>query len=185
MGGKIQIMVTPNPRAYKFLVPIDLTEKGISFTLRIGESSKSPLFNSLSELNIFERIWAQEIVLTLTLKSGLEWNDEIQEKVLKILMDYLPHHQINQLVKEDIKVPLTGELKIIDAILDKHIRPSLLRDGGDIICLEYVDPYVFLQYQGACVSCPASFAGTLQAIQTLLSQEYKDHVIVKIKQADI
>ena len=76
------------------------------------------------------------------------------------------------------KETLTGEMKVIDAIIDKSIRPYLQGDGGDIELLELEGKILRVKYQGACGSCPSSTMGTLSAIEGMLRDEYDPEIEV-------
>jgi NifU-like protein len=63
-------------------------------------------------------------------------------------------------------------LKLIEDVLDEHIRPMLKMDGGnmDIIELKENTPYydVYIRYLGACDGCASGSTGTLYAIESIL-----------------
>ena len=59
----------------------------------------------------------------------------------------------------------------VEGILDRHIRPGLRADGGDIELLSVQNNEVRISYQGACGGCPSAFMGTLEAVENILRQE--------------
>ncbi len=73
------------------------------------------------------------------------------------------------------------ELQKIEAIIDEHIRPALQSHGGDLQVIDYEEESKILRikYQGACGGCPGALAGTLRAIQGVLSKEYRSDIVVQ------
>ena len=65
--------------------------------------------------------------------------------------------------------------RAVEQVLDEQVRPSLLKDGGN---LEVVDmretdgrTEVQISYQGACRGCPSAATGTLALIEEALQKE--------------
>ena len=60
------------------------------------------------------------------------------------------------------------QLEIVNDALDRYIRPILMKDGGNIIMIDYVnEPEIELRlaYQGACVGCSIASTGTYTMIK--------------------
>jgi len=65
------------------------------------------------------------------------------------------------------------QLEIINDAIDRYIRPILLKDGGDIVLLDYVtEPNIEIRlaYQGACAGCSLGATSTYTLIFETLSQ---------------
>lgn len=77
---------------------------------------------------------------------------------------------------------LVQQIKVIDAVIDEHIRPMLVMDGGnmEIIDLKFNDPYydLYIRYLGACSTCATGSTGTLYAIESVLKQKIDDNIRV-------
>ena len=58
----------------------------------------------------------------------------------------------------------------IEALFDKHLRPALMSDGGNIELDLVKGDEVIISYQGACGSCPSSAGATLQGIERAIQQ---------------
>ena len=58
----------------------------------------------------------------------------------------------------------------IEALFDKHLRPALMSDGGNIDLDLVKGDEVIISYQGACGSCPSSAGATLQGIERAIQQ---------------
>ena len=57
----------------------------------------------------------------------------------------------------------------IEIVLDEHIRPALMNDGGNVQVLDVTDgEKILIQYQGACGSCGSSLGATLSFMESTL-----------------
>ena len=57
----------------------------------------------------------------------------------------------------------------IELVLDEHIRPALMNDGGNVMVLDVTDGQkILVQYQGACGSCGSSLGATLSFMESTL-----------------
>ena len=76
---------------------------------------------------------------------------------------------------------LVQKINTIDEIIDEHIRGFLVRDNGDLDLINVVEKddliLVYIEYQGACVSCPSS-GGTLMSIQNILQRKLSEDIRV-------
>ena len=73
------------------------------------------------------------------------------------------------------KMSIVMKIKTVESVLDQHIRPMLVMDGGNMELLDikedgdHVD--VYIKYLGACSSCATSSTGTLFAIESVLKEK--------------
>lgn len=74
--------------------------------------------------------------------------------------------------------------KSVEQVLNEKVRPSLLKEGGN---LEVVDmkeqdgiTQIYIHYLGACAGCPSSKTGTLTFIEGFLKNELSDSIEVII-----
>ena len=58
----------------------------------------------------------------------------------------------------------------IEGVLDK-IRPSLIKDGGNVELVEVNDGIVKVKLVGACAGCPMSTMTLKMGIEKILKQE--------------
>ena len=58
----------------------------------------------------------------------------------------------------------------VEGVLDK-IRPSLVRDGGNVELVEVSDGTVKVRLTGACAGCPMSTMTLKMGIEQMLKQE--------------
>jgi Fe-S cluster biogenesis protein NfuA len=75
------------------------------------------------------------------------------------------------------------QLEIINDTLDRFIRPILLKDGGNILLIDYANEpeiEVRLAYQGACVGCSIASTGTYEMIKGTLEKVIDSRVRIYI-----
>lgn len=71
------------------------------------------------------------------------------------------------------KKPIEVQLETINDALDRFIRPMLIKDGGNILLIDYInEPEIELRlaYQGACAGCSMASTGTYEMIKNTLEQ---------------
>lgn len=83
------------------------------------------------------------------------------------------------------KMTLFQKGKIVEAALDKYIRPFLNEDGGGISIVdleEFDDDRLLLsvRYDGACGGCPSALGGTFDFIQQKLREVCDRNIFVSI-----
>lgn len=76
---------------------------------------------------------------------------------------------------------MTQKINLIDQVIAEDIRGFLVRDNGDLDLINVEEKngflIVYIEYQGACVSCPSS-GGTLMSIQNILQRKLTDTIKV-------
>ncbi len=78
---------------------------------------------------------------------------------------------------------LAKQLEIINDTLDRFVRPILLKDGGNILLIDYKnEPEIELRlaYQGACVGCSIASTGTYEMIKGTMEKVIDPRVRVYI-----
>ncbi len=77
----------------------------------------------------------------------------------------------------------------IKELIEENINPSLAEHAGaiELVSVENEEEnlVVIVKYQGACVGCPSSSAGTLRMIEFFLREELSAPNLVVKKQEDI
>ena len=66
----------------------------------------------------------------------------------------------------------------IEALFEKHLRPALMSDGGNIDLDLVKGNEVIVSFQGACGSCPSSAGGTLAGIERAIQQHVFSEAVV-------
>jgi len=80
----------------------------------------------------------------------------------------LPKEQQNKIFRSK---PIEMQRSMIQEAIDQHIKPMLLKDGGDILLLEVKNtPSIEIQmlYGGSCSGCSLATTGTYEMIRNIL-----------------
>ncbi|MBY0518221.1 MAG: NifU family protein, partial [Bacteriovoracaceae bacterium] len=141
-----------------------------------------PLAEALFDLRGVDQIHFFQNVITISKFSFEDW-DALEPAVKTTIENMIADHS-PAFKKADPEVErrsnLSPEVLQIEEILDKRIRPGLQGDGGDLAVKEFKDNVVLIKYQGACGTCPSSTSGTLEAIRSILRDEFNPEVEVYI-----
>ena len=182
MSQTLEIIVqpTPNPNALKFILDKDVkTEGKVSF--KTPQDCKDvPLAAALFDLRGVDQIHFFQNVITISKFSFEEWDSlepAVQTCIESFLEDHNPEFKVYD-PEADRLANLSPELRSIEEILNKRIRPGLQGDGGDIAVKDYKDNVLIVKYQGACGTCPSSTTGTLEAIRSILRDEFNPDIEV-------
>ena len=181
-ANDIQVVMqyTPNPSAFKFIANKDVKIGGAA-TYRGTEECDNNLARALFELPAIDHLYLFDNIITVTLNPSVPV-DELKQRIIDTIKTQLPDHNPEFQTKEDLKKiehdNLPEEVKRINEILDRTIRPGLKADGGDLEVLSYIHPEITVRYQGACGTCPSSTMGTLQAVTQILRDEFDPEVEV-------
>jgi len=83
--------------------------------------------------------------------------------------------------EEFANMTMVEKINKIDQVIEEKIRGFLQKDNGDIELLNVTERHeylmVYVEYQGACVSCESS-GNTLASIEKLLRQFLADNIRV-------
>jgi len=176
------IQPTPNPNALKFIVDREVLHEGKATFKSAKDCEAIPLAGALFDLRGVDQIHFFQNVVTVSKFSFEDW-DSLEPAVKTTLENMLPEHNPNFVVKnpeDERRANLAPEVRLIEEILDKRIRPGLQGDGGDLVVKDYKDNVVLIKYQGACGTCPSSTSGTLEAIRSILRDEVNPEIEVYI-----
>ncbi|HHD75846.1 MAG TPA: hypothetical protein ENK82_06220 [Campylobacterales bacterium] len=75
------------------------------------------------------------------------------------------------------------QLEIVNDAIDRYIRPMLIKDGGNIMMIEYISEpniEIRLAYQGACAGCSLSATSTYDLINNTLMQVIDETIQVYV-----
>lgn len=177
---EITIQPTPNPNALKFILGQDvITEGKISFKTP-QDCREVPLAAALFDLRGVDQIHFFQNVITISKFSFEDW-EALEPAVQTCIESFIEDHDPNIKVfdpEADRRAHLTPEMQKIEEILDKRIRPGLQGDGGDLVVKDFKENVLIVKYQGACGTCPSSTTGTLEAIRSILRDEFHQEIEV-------
>jgi len=185
MSTQLQIQETPNPNALKFILDIAVKTEG-NFTYKdVDECQNNPLAKAIFDIDgHVKEVYFFDNYITVTQDGDADW-DDLQDKIQSIILAKIANHDPNFSVEEPEKpamsVPNSSpEVAQIEAILNDTIRPALQMDGGDVQVVDYNNNVLKVFYQGACGSCPSSSAGTLNAIENILKDQFNPEIAVEM-----
>ena len=182
MHVNIDIQPTPNPNALKFVLDTPVKNEGNSSYKTPMECGDNDLAKTLFTIRGVDQIHFFDNVITVT-KFGYEEWDAIEPQVIDVVGQKIPFHNPEYHdpdPEKERRESLSPELKKIEDIFDRTIRPGLQGDGGDIQTVSLEDDILLIRYQGACGTCPSSTTGTLEAIKGILRDEYNPNIDVYI-----
>ena len=78
---------------------------------------------------------------------------------------------------------VVGQLKAIESVIDRDVRPMLMMDGGNMEILDLQKDAegkfdVYIRYMGACSGCASGATGTLYAIENVLQENLSPNIRV-------
>lgn len=180
----LRTMGTPNPYAFKFIANAAFKNEGKATFNNKVEAQGLTLVEALFDLPDVQQIHLFENVMTVTFNEGSDIH-AASESVVAVVKTRMPMHDANFKMPDEREVKknrenLSPEVLQIEEILDRTIRPGLQSDGGDLDVVSYENHLLTINYQGACGTCPSSMYGTLDAIQSILQNEFDPALQVTI-----
>jgi Fe-S cluster biogenesis protein NfuA len=184
----IQTETTPNPQTLKFLPGREVMAAGTAdFPTAEAAATVSPLAARLFEAEGVTRVFLGEDFVTVTKAESIEWR-HIKPILLGAIMEHFTRGL--PVMAEDGAVAAADEdydpadQEVVDQIkelLETRVRPSVARDGGDIIFrgFEGSTGTVFLKMQGSCAGCPSSTATLKNGIENMLRHYIPEVVAVE------
>jgi len=183
MDIRIMVQSTPNPNALKFVLSVPVKTEGNVTYKNSGDCEHNPLARAIFAVSNVAEVYFFDNYITVTQDGSADW-DDMEEQVQKIILDNVESHDPNFKVAEKPKPATvaveTPDIKKINEILDQTVRPALQMDGGDLQVVNLEGNKLFINYQGACGSCPSSAMGTMKAIENLLREEFNPDLVVEI-----
>ncbi len=176
----IKIQQTPNPNAWKFVLDRPVLLEGKANYASTEDAKSLPLVEALFQIKGVKQVHLFQNVITVT-HAFDEEPEEIQKQACSVIETRLPIHKPDfnkEQMKAQSRDHLPEDVRTIEEILDRTVRPGLQGDGGDITVVKYENNVLHVFYEGACGSCPSSTTGTLIAIEGILRDEFNDHIEV-------
>ena len=184
MDIKIMIQSTPNPNALKFVLNVPVKTEGKVTYKNASQCQDNPLAAALFTVSNINEVYFFDNYITVTQDGTVDW-DAIEDQIKRIILEQAPNHDPNFHVEETKTTTVVSDdpdIAKINEILDRTIRPALQMDGGDLNVVSLQGTQLFVNYQGACASCPSSTMGTLKAIEGILKDEFNPEITVEISQ---
>ena len=170
---------TPNPNVMKFVVNKKIV-KGVYEFKNISETINAPLAESLFNFVFVKEVFVDFNFISITQNSNSNWDENVMD-VREFIRSYIQDG--NTLINESLleNKPNNTEIdlenmddvsrEIID-ILEKHVKPAVASDGGNIVFQSYdqESKNVNVILQGACSGCPSSTITLKNGIENMLKE---------------
>lgn len=90
-------------------------------------------------------------------------------------------HEVLQIIPDKRPGRLTNiqKIKLIEEVLDREVRPTLRKDGGDIELVDVDGDFVIVSLRGACGSCKKSQTTLKDYVEKKLREQVLDTLIVE------
>lgn len=169
----IRVQATPNPNARKFVLDRPVLLEGKAGFSKLDEAKGVRLAEDLLAIQGVKQVHFFENVVTVTVSFDMDF-DGVQDSILSVIQTRMAVHDpnFNQAdLKKKNRDHLSDEVRQIEEILDRTVRPGLQGDGGDVDVVKFENNQLYVYYQGACGTCPSATTGTLMAIESILRDE--------------
>jgi Fe-S cluster biogenesis protein NfuA len=176
----IQIQATPNPNAWKFVLDRPVLNEGKASFSNPDEAFGNRLALDLLYVDSVKQVHFFGNVITVTHRIDADV-DVLKQNVCSVIQTRMPVHNPDfgpKDAKKEKRKSLSPELQSIEEILDRTIRPGLQGDGGDIEIIKFEENKLYVNYEGACGTCPSATSGTLMAIEGILRDEFNPQIEV-------
>ncbi len=183
----IQTEPTPNPATVKFIpgeAVLPAGASGVDFATAAAAVGVSPLAERLFKVSGVAGVFLGSDFVAVTKTEDREWL-LLKPLILGALFEHFSTRQPVLLSAPAPFVPNEEDDEIvmqIKEILDTQIRPSVARDGGDIVFDSYDRGIVFLRMHGACAGCPSSTVTLKNGIESMLRHYIPDVLEVRAVQ---
>lgn len=184
MNSSTEVLIrtapTPNPLAWKFILDRPVLMQGKATFSTEEDCGSHALARDLLQLKGVTQVHFFSNVITITHSEDVSF-DDLSPLVSAVIQRDMPIHNPNITAEDEKKKKreaLSPELRQVEEILDRTIRPGLQGDGGDIEIVKYEHPQLYVYYQGACGTCPSATEGTLMAIEGILRDEFNPEIVV-------
>jgi|TARA_B110000259_G_scaffold112445_1_gene128358 Fe-S cluster biogenesis protein NfuA len=170
---------TPNPNVMKFVVNKKIV-KGVYEFKNVNETQNAPIAKSLFTFPFVKEVFLDFNFISVTQNSDSNWEENTMD-VREFIRSYIQDN--NTLIHEDLIEDNSNVVEVdfekiddvskeIIDIIEKHVKPAVAADGGNIVFQSYDQETknVNVILQGACSGCPSSTVTLKSGIENMLKE---------------
>ena len=175
----IQIEITPNPNALKFLSEQPLSEvEAQEFQKSDINKIKNDFVKNILGFNGVELILISKNFMSVKKDEKTSW-DKLKPSIISSINDHFQKYKKPIFLKtsENSKTKIVEDdetIQKIKDVLENKVRPAVAKDGGDIQFVSFNDGKVEVKLKGSCSGCPSSVMTLKQGVQNLLCHYVKE-----------
>ena len=170
---------TPNPNVMKFVINKKIV-KGVYEFKNVNETQNAPIAKSLFTFPFVKEVFLDFNFISVTQNSDSNWEENTMD-VREFIRSYIQDN--NTLIHEDLIEDNSNVVEVdfekiddvskeIIDIIEKHVKPAVAADGGNIVFQSYDQETknVNVILQGACSGCPSSTVTLKSGIENMLKE---------------